>query len=195
MMGRRQRVLVATGPVGHVRAAPRTGSGDLAAFDPQVPGDWWWRQPRRLHRAWRLDAGGRTLATLAASGPFGRTIRATFAEGTYELRRRLGGGIDVHREGEAVPELRLVAHFFGGGHLESESGGRLEVKRTGFFRPGFEVQTPEGHVLLRARPRHGFLRFEAALALEDAGRRRPDLAGLVAVMGVLATTPPRHAHG
>lgn len=197
-MGRKRRLLVGPGPEAGAAPAPGAGTAAPAPFDPQARGEWWWRQPHRLHRDRQLEVDGRVVATMSGSRGFARTIRAAFEAQSWVIHRRFAGGLDVRAEGleEVGPALRFVRGFFlGGGHLETRSGERLEVKRTGFFTPGYDLRTAEGDLLLRARTKHGFLRFEAAIEIEDAARRRDDLPLLVLVVGVLATTPPRQSHG
>ncbi len=193
-MGRRRSILVVPPAGGDAEARAGADAGALAPFDPNDRGEWWWRQPSRRHRRWRLEAGGRAVATLEGSGGLGRTYRATFAHAAWTLKLGFVGGLEARRDdGEKV--LRFVPHAFSVGHLELPGEERLEVKHLGIFSHAFEVRTGEGFALLRARPHHGFLRFEARIETEEAGRRRPDLALLTALAGVLATRPRHHSQG
>jgi len=193
-MGRRRSILFVP-PAGEGDALhPGEDAGGLARFDPNEPGEWWWRQPSRRRGRWQLDAGERTVATLERTRVMSRTYRAAFAHAAWTLRLGFGGGLEARREdGETV--ARFVPHVFSIGRFELAGEERLDLKSAGIFSDAFEVRTGEGFVLLRARPRHGFLRLEARIEAEEAGRRRADLALLTALVGVVATRPRQHAHG
>jgi hypothetical protein len=173
---------------------PREAEDALATFDAGERGEWWWRQPRRWRPEWRLEAGGRLVATFSRGAVFARTTHVQFEGESFEVVRGLTGRRELRREGGVEALARYVPGWLVGGRIELAGGDALVLKPSGFWMTAHEIRTPDGLGLLRFESREGFLRREVRLRIEDAARRRPDLAQLLALGGALVLSPPKQQH-
>ena len=159
-------------------AAPRVPEGGFPPFDPDERGSWRWTQPQRTRRQWVLVAGEKAVATFGPENAWSRTLVARFAAATLNVRGSLLGKAAIVRAGETEPLARYVPHWLRGGRIEAGSD-TLKFRTTGFLPGSFEIRTSDDLPLVSYRVKRGFLRQEGLVALEDAARRRSDLAALI----------------
>jgi hypothetical protein len=191
-MGRRRHaVVVADERGGRAREA---GTGDLAPFDADERGEWWWRQPRWSKRAWKLDAGGRVVGALDGESFFSSTSRVRFAALAFEMHRGFTGNGELRAPGGPERLARFHASWRGGGRIDAPAGDRLELVPTGFWQRSYELRTEDALVLVRLESHDSLTRHEVRLELEDAARRRDDLPALLALASAVVFAPKRHSH-
>jgi len=165
----------------------------LQAFDAGFRGDWEWVQPARFRRRWELLCGGTAVARLVAPGILhGRNV-ARFADSAWRYRMRLGGGLEVTREGEPAPWGRYCPGWFTGGSVQRAHDAPLLWRRQDFWMMRWALLTSEHLPLLRFEVRPAFLRLGARVTIEDAARRMDDLPALVA-LGWLAVVMAHRGH-
>ncbi len=104
------------------------------------------------------------------------------------------------REGANAPLLRYRMGWFGGGRIERAGAETLLWRRESFWTMRWALVTAERLPLVHVLPSRRLftLRREARIELEDAARRLPDLAVLLALAWLLvvrAQRSARAAHG
>jgi hypothetical protein len=167
---------------------------ELKDFDLDFRGNWAWQQPARFRAHWRLTCDGEPVATLAKHGVLLATYTARFAGATWEMRPRFPAEMVVSRIGEAAAWGRYRPGWFGSGRLERTDGSTLLWRPDGFWMRSWAFTTPDQMPLLHFRPGREFLRHGAAVELEDAARRMPDLPALLA-LGWLLVLRMQRRHG
>lgn len=174
------------------RTADEERRAALAPFDASARGTWAWTQPARLRARWTLAVDGRAVAELAGLALIGAKARVLLADRTIELRPRFPGDMVAIETGAESPLVRYRASWLAGGRFERAGEPALLWRRESFWRTHWGLLTPEHLPLAHLRTRLGFLRREATLELEDAARRLPDLAALLALGWYLAIRAQHH---
>lgn len=188
MIGRkRQRVLVAPATAGQAR-----DSGELAPFDAEARGEWWWRQPKWSKRAWTLEVDGRPIAELAGESMFSSLSRVRWAHAAFEVHRGWTGNAEL-RDATGEARARYRARWTGDGSIDAPNGDALELVATGFWKRRYVLRTADELPLATFELQESFARQEARLVLEDGVRRRPDLAAVLALASALVFAPKRHS--
>jgi len=188
---------------GRVVAALRGGTAEpgggtaarapLAPFDPRARVEWWWRQKRRFHSGWRLEAGGVAVAELAGEGLLSTKSTARLAGRELEIHRAWTGGIEVRETGSREALVRSEARWTGAHRVSGANGDALALEPAGFWRRSHELRDADGHVLFRFESHDGIARHEIRVELEDAARRRADLPLLLVLAAAVAYTRKRHS--
>ena len=155
-----------------------------------------WRQPRRLARVWELMADGEPAAMMTWRGPWKRGFVARVASREWIVSEPFLAPMSIApAEGEAFV-VRTRPGWFGAATLERAAGESLRWRRENWLRRTFVTANAEGFPLLRTIGRREFLRFGAAVELEEAARRLPDLEALVLIGWALVLASARnHHHG
>lgn len=165
----------------------------LAPFDPLARVEWWWRQARRFHSGWRLEAGGVAVAEISGEGLLSTKSAARLAGRDLEIHRSWTGGIEVREPGSREALVRGEARWTGAHRVSGANGDALELAPVGFWRPSHELRDADGHVLVRLESHDGLSRHEIRVELEDAARRRADLPLLLLLAAAVACTRKRHS--
>ena len=167
---------------------------DLAPLDAARLNTLEWKQPRRGHREWVLEADGVAVARLVWRGVWNRGYSAHTAGREWTIVHGLLGRHRLEtRDGEPVASSRRSG--FRAVTIERAAAEPLFFRRTGWFRSEHRIENREGFPLVVLRRHRSFLRTGAALALEDAGRSLPDLLPLVLLAWCLVLAElHRHAH-
>ena len=172
-----------------------TPEAALARFDPSRVATLEWKQPRRGHRVWELDADGALVATLTWSGPWRGGWIARTAGAAWRIRHGIFGRCQVTREGDDVPVADSRRSGFRTVTIGRANGDPLFWRRSGFFRSEHRLENREGFPLLTEQVRRGLLRREGSIGLEEAGRTLPDLLPLLLLTWALTQLEARaHAH-
>ncbi len=192
-MSRMPRILLAG-----TAAAPAPTA--FAPFDPAARGAWAWRQPARWRGEWLLHVDETAVARLREHGLFGHRGELWTADERWTLTTRFPGDVLVTREGTGTPVLRYRMGWFGGGRIERGSADTLLWRRESFWTMRWALVTADRLPLVHVLPSRRLFTFrhEASLELEDAARRLPDLAVLLALGWLLtlrAHRSARTAHG
>jgi len=171
-----------------------TAGSDLLPLDASRVGTLEWTQPHRGRRAWELSADGTRVARLDWRGGWTRGYSARTAEGEWTIVHELFGRLRIEKsDGEPVASSRR--NGFRTIAIERAAGETLVWRHAGWFRSEHRLENDERFPLLVLRWRHRFLRNEAALAVEEAGRSLPDLAPLLLLTWTLVLAAVRpHAH-
>lgn len=179
---------------GHAEPGGETGAAAaLAPFDPLARVEWWWRQARRFHSGWRLEAGGVAVAELSGEGLLSTKSTARLAGRELEIHRAWTGGIEVRETGSREALVRSEARWTGAHRVSGANGDALALEPVGFWRQSHELRDPDGHVLVRLESHDGLARHEIRVELEDAARRRADLPLLLVLAAAVAYTRKRHS--
>ncbi len=179
---------------GHAEPGGETGAAAaLAPFDPLARVEWWWRQARRFHSGWRLEAGGVAVAELSGEGLLSTKSTARLAGRELEIHRAWTGGIELREAGSREPLVRSEARWTGAHRVSGANGDALALEPVGFWRQSHELRDPDGHVLVRLESHDGLARHEIRVELEDAARRRADLPLLLLLAAAVAYTRKRHS--
>jgi hypothetical protein len=170
-------------------------TGELAAFDPAVRAPWAWRQPSRVRAAWTLQAGEAPVLALELHGALGRAAIARTASTRWDLALRFPADVVAIAPDAEAPGIRYRSGWLGGGRFERGDRATLLLRREDFWRPRFGIQTGERLPLVHLELHHAMfgLRRESGVELEDAARRLPDLAPLLAILWLLALRARRSA--
>ncbi len=177
----------------------RTDADDtlaLAPFDPDARGTWRWTQPGRFASRWRLLVDGQPVAVMRGHGTFGRPITVRFASATWEMRTRFPLELTLSAAGDRAMQARFAPGWWANGRLMREGRATLLWRREGFWGMRWALRTGELLPLVHVVAQRSFLRRECVVELEDAARREPDLAPLVAMAWALVLRTHRgHAGG
>lgn len=158
---------------------------ELATFDPNARGTWRWTQPGRFVARWRLEVDGRLVAAMRGEGAFGRAIVVRFADATWDVRTHFPHALRLTRRGESTPHARFQPGWWSGGRVLREGRDALLWRREGFWGMRWALRSPEQLPWLHLIVQRDFLRRGCVVELEDAARRDPDLAMLLALAWVL----------
>lgn len=175
------------------RGGEAADAAPLAPFDPLARVEWWWRQPRRFHSGWRLEAGEAAVAELSGEGLLSTKSVARLAGRTVEIHRGWTGNIEVRAPGERAPLVRSEMRWTGAHRVTGANGDALVLEPVGFWRQSHELRDADGLVLVRLESHDGFARHEIRVELEDAARRRGDLPLLLVLAAAIAYTRKRHS--
>lgn len=179
--------------------APAEAAGEAAEAAPLAPFDalarveWWWRQPRRFHSGWRLEAGGSAVAELSGEGLLSTKSVARLAGRTVEIHRGWTGSLELRAPGGREPLVRSEMRWTGAHRVTGANGDALVLEPVGFWRQSHELRDADGHVLVRLESHDGFSRHEIRVEIEDAARGRDDLPLLLVLAAAVAYTRKRHS--
>ena len=168
----------------------------LAPFDPASRGTWTWRKSARFRPHWRMDVDGAPVADLRLFGFLRQNAVASTADATWRLRRTFPLDVLVVPEGDAAPLARYRAGWFAGGRIERPGAETLLWRRDHLWFTHWSLLTPEQLPLVHLRYHRAFSATvrRCDVELEDAARRLPDLALLIALGWYLALRSRRQSH-
>lgn len=169
------------------------GSPDLAPLDATRVAGLEWTQPHRGRRAWELSADGVLVARLEWRGLRKRGYAVRTADHEWAIVHELFGRQRIEREnGETIASSRRSG--FRTTRIERAAGEALVWRRTGWFRSEHRLENRERFPLFVLRTRRDFLRREAVVTIEEAGRSLPDLLPLLLLTWpLMLARVPNHA--
>ena len=177
----------------HAPSTPRTGAAEPCDWASRGP--LMWEHPDPWKSEWTLRAGTESLATLRRDHWYGRAMTATTPRGTWKLKRRWTGRVEVRHDDAEEPALVYDPGWIGRGTILRPRKASLLWRRPRFFSRVHEVRTDESFTVLRVRPARGILRHRGSVEFETASRNLDDLEPLVLLAWALQLTRHRkHAH-
>jgi len=138
-----------------------------------------WVQPRALHDLWRLLADGVPAAELRAKSLWKNGWLARTHDAEWTIADPVFGAPHITRADESEPAARARLRMFAPIPIERAAGPALGWRLADWASRTRVLATSEKLPLVTVRSRFRWLRTEAEVLLEDAGRELPDLEALV----------------
>lgn len=170
---------------------------NLARHDTGKPVDWRrverveWLQPARMARRWELHVDGERVIDYHAKGPFSAGRAESSIGSVWKVTSSIWHRHSVTREDASAPAVQSGRLGFRNIQIRREAGEPLIWRIHGFFTPEYWIENDEKFPFVRFERRRSFLKHEAVVHLEDAGRELPDLEPLLLLGWVMSLTASR----